>query len=212
MATRGGIDNAIVDRLSEDHQQVFVAVKAEFDTETLRFHSGTGDISIDSETYSGLGTLLNVSNVVDSTELKSEGITVSLAGMDDTVLNLALTEEYQNRLITVMMGYEMGGTNEVQGKIVLFKGRMQKMEIFDNPDGSTIQVTAENRLIDLERPSNLRFTKESQRYIDADDKCFDMVASLQDKEIVWGKSSSFGGSSVGRGTGINESGESRRIV
>ena len=104
MATRAGIDSAIVDRLSEDHQQVFIAVKAEFDTETLRFHSGTGDITLNSESYSGLGTLLNVSNVTDTTELKSEGITVSLAGMDATVLNKALTEQYQNRLITVFMG------------------------------------------------------------------------------------------------------------
>lgn len=207
MATRAGIDSAIVDRLSEDHQQVFIAVKAEFDTETLRFHSGTGDITLNSESYSGLGTLLNVSNVTDTTELKSEGITVSLAGMDATVLNKALTEQYQNRLITVFMGYESGGTNVVQGVIVLFKGRMQKMEIFDNPDGSTIQVQAENRLIDLQRPSNLRFTKESQRYIDSTDTCFNMVASLQDKEIVWGKSSSSGGGSSG---GQSSGGSSRR--
>ena len=169
MATRGGIDSSIIDRLSEDHQQVFLAIKAEFDTETLRFHSGTDDIVLNSETYSGLGNLINVSNISDSTELKSEGINVTLAGMDATVVNLALNEEYQNRLITIFMGYESGGTNVVQGVIVLFKGRMQKMEIFDNPEGSTIQLTAENRLIDLQRPSNLRFTKESQTYIDSTD-------------------------------------------
>ena len=210
MANRGGLDDSIIEALGKDHQQMFVAVKAEFDTATLRFHTSEGDISIGGETYEGLGTLLSIENIKDSTELKSEGITVSLAGMDATVLDYALTENYQNRIITVLMGYSMGGTNEIMGTVVLFKGRMQKMTIHDDPAGSTIQVNAENRLIDLSRPSNMRFTRESQRYIDEDDTCFDSVASLQDKEIVWGKSSNVGGGGTGTGNSGHSPGQQMR--
>jgi len=67
------------------------------------------------------------------------------------------------------------------------------MTINDDPNGSTISVDAENRLIDLQRPSNLRYTKESQQYISDGDTCFDRVQSLQDKEIIWGRSSSNSG-------------------
>ena len=35
------------------------------------------------------------------------------------------------------------------------------LTINDTPDGSTITIDAENRLIDLDRPSNFRYTKES---------------------------------------------------
>jgi hypothetical protein len=200
MSNRGGIDSDIVKYLESDHQVLFLAVKAEFDTDTLYVWSGDYDLSLDGNTYTGAGTLLSISNIEDTLELKSSGLSVALAGMDSTVLDLALTENYQNRFITVYLGYLSGGTDTVAGTMTLFKGRMQSMTINDDPNGSTISVDAENRLIDLQRPSNLRYTKESQQGISAGDTCFDRVQSLQDKEIIWGRSSSnSGGGGSNRG-------------
>ena len=207
MSNRGGIDSTISDYLAADHQLLFLAVKAEFDTETIRVWTGDYDLSISGDSYTGVGTLLNISNIEDTLELKSSGLSVALAGMDATVLNLALTENYQNRFITVFLGYLSGGTDTVVGKMTLFKGRMQSMAINDDPSGSTITIDAENRLIDLERPSNLRYTKESQKFIDSTDTCFNRVASLQDKEIIWGRSSSNTGGGGGGGGGIGRNKE-----
>ena len=121
--------------------------------------------------------------------------------MDTTVVNYALTENYQNRPITIFMGYVMGGTNEVAGTLTLFKGRMTSLVINDTPEGSTVTIDAENRLVDLDRPSNLRYTKESQNFLHSGDTGFNRVASLQDKQIIWGKSSgSSGGGGAGGGT------------
>ena len=105
------------------------------------------------------------------------------------LLTMLLTENYQNRPITVFMGYVMGGTNEVAGTLTLFKGRMTSLVINDTPEGSTVTIDAENRLVDLDRPSNLRYTKESQNFLHSGDTGFNRVASLQDKQINWGKSS-----------------------
>ena len=189
MATRQGLDSSIVNRLGADEQAMFLAIKAEFDSGTIRLWTGTDDITISSETYTGAGQLLSISNVEENTDLKTSGLTVGITGMDTTVLNLALTENYQNRFITLFLGYVMGGTNEVAGTLVLFKGRMTTLTINDTSDGSTITIDAENRLIDLDRPSNFRYTKESQNFLHSGDTGFNRVASLQDKEIVWGKSS-----------------------
>ena len=197
MSNRGGIDSSITSYLEADHQVLFLAVKAEFDTETIRLWSGDYDLIIDGGTYTGVGTLLSISNIEDTLELKSSGLSVSLAGMDATVLDLALTENYQNRFFTVYLGYLSGSTDTTVGTMTLFKGRMQSMVINDDPNGSTITVDAENRLIDLQRPSNLRYTKESQQFIDSSDTCFNRVQSLQDKEIIWGRSSSNTGGSTG---------------
>jgi len=199
MSNRGGIDSDIVKYLESDHQVLFLAVKAEFDTDTLYVWSGDYDLSLDGNTYTGAGTLLSISNIEDTLELKSSGLSVALAGMDATVLDLALTENYQNRFITVYLGYLSGGTDTVAGTMTLFKGRMQSMTINDDPNGSTLSVDAENRLIDLLRPYNLRYTKESQQGISSGDTCFDRVQSLQDKEIIWGRSSSNSGGTGGGG-------------
>ena len=188
MATRQGLDSSIVNRLGADEQALFFAVKAEFDTDDILVWSGMDDLVIGSDTYTGAGTLLSVSNSEDNLELKSNGLVVALSGMDTTVVNYALTENYQNRPITIFMGYVMGGTNEVAGTLTLFKGRMTSLVINDTPEGSTVTIDAENRLVDLDRPSNLRYTKESQNFLHSGDTGFNRVASLQDKQINWGNS------------------------
>lgn len=204
MSNRAGINTSITDTLAEDHQNLFMAVKCDFDTETLRLWSGDGNLSVGGENYLGVGTLLQVSPVEDNLELTSTGVSVSLAGMDSTVLNLALTENYQNRFITIFLGFLLDGSEVVIGTMTVFKGRIQSMTINDDPNGSIITLDAENRLIDLERPSNLRYTKESQKFIDSSDSCFNRVQSLADKEIIWGSTSSNTGS--GSGTGGRGSG------
>ena len=86
--------------------------------------------------------------------------------------------------------------------IVLFKGRMTTLSVTDTPQGSNININAENRLIDLDRPSNFRYTKESQKFIDSSDSCFNRVQAMADREIIWGRSSTNTGSgSGGRGSG-----------
>ena len=197
MATRQGLDSSITNRLGADEQALFFAVKAEFDTDDIRVWSGVDDLTISSETYTGAGTLLSVSNSEDNTELKSNGIVVALSGMDTTVVNYALTESYQNRPITIFMGYVMGGTNEVAGTLTLFKGRMTSLVINDTPEGSTVTIDAENRLVDLDRPSNLRYTKESQNFLFSGDTGFNRVASIQDKQINWGKAGMSGSGGAG---------------
>ena len=187
MATRAGIDSAITSRLGQDHKELFFAVKAEFDTDDILVWTGNDDLVINSETYTGAGSLLSISSVEDTLDLKPTGISIALSGMDADVLNMALTENYQNRDISVFMGFLMGGSNEVAGVLKVFAGRMMSLDVSDSLDGAVVGITAENRLIDLERPSNLRYTAESQKFIDSGDTSLNRVQQLQDKQIAWGQ-------------------------
>ena len=105
MASRTGIDSAITNRLGADHQELFFAVKAEFDTDDIRMWTGKDDLTISSETYTGAGGLLSIGGIEDVRDLKSSGLQIGLSGMDSTVLDYALTENYQNRFLTLFMGY-----------------------------------------------------------------------------------------------------------
>ena len=200
MATRPGVDTAITSRLGQDHQELFFAVKAEFDSDDILVWTGIDDLTINSETYTGAGTLLSISDIEDTLDMKATGISVALSGMDPDVLDAALTENYQNRDISVFMGFLMGGSNEVAGVLKVFAGRMVSLEIEDTIDGATVNVTCENRLIDLERPSNLRYTSESQQFIDSSDTGLNRVQQLQDKQLAWGQKSD---NRHTRGAGIN---------
>lgn len=188
MATRQGIDSSIINRFDDEHVFMFFAVKAEFDTSDIRVHTSAGNLSIDGEDYEGAGTLLTIGPMEDDSDLSSSGVTVVLSGMTPDVLTYSLTENYQNRPITIFQGFLHGGGESVAGKMIIFKGRMQNIRFSDDPNGTaSVVVSAENRLIDLKRPSNLRYTKESQEFVSSGDTGFNRVQSLVDKKIVWGQ-------------------------
>ena len=200
MATRQGIDTAISNRLGADEQTMFFAVKAEFDTDDILVWTGNDDLVINSETYTGAGDLLGITDIEDTLEIKSTNCSFTLSGMDETVLNLALSEDIQNRKIFLFMGYLSGGGNVSAGEITLFSGRMTNLSINDDPDGMTIIINAENRLVDLNRPCNLRYTLASQQIINSTDTGFKYVMALQDKQIDWGRPSNDDTSNSGGGT------------
>ena len=201
MATRQGIDSSIVNALSEENVSPFIAVKGFFDSGNVLVWSGIDDITIDSETYTGAGTLLAVSGFEESKEMRTNGVTVSLSGMDETVLSYALSENFQNRKLIVHFGFLDGGTNEVKGVMNAFTGRMTSMNISDDTTGSTVTINAENRLIDLEKASMLRYNKESQKFVagGTTDTAFNRVQKLADQEILWGRTSSTSGGVGGGG-------------
>ena len=131
MASRQGIDSATITQLTADVNEPFLAVKAEFETDDIRVWTGVDDITINSETYTGAGTLLNISKIEETNEVSSNGVSIGLSYMDDTVLNYALTETYQFRPVTIFMGFTTGGSNNVKGYLTIFKGRMINMSILD---------------------------------------------------------------------------------
>ena len=170
---------------SAEQSELFLATELKFDTSTIRIWTGLGDITIGGNTYTGAGSLLSISAIEDDTDLASKGLAMSLSGMDETVLSYALNENYQNRLVTVYMGFLSGG-NESASEFVIFKGRISNLSVADDPSGNIITLQAENRLIDLSRPSNLRYTSESQKHLFSGDLGLDFVANLQEAEFNWG--------------------------
>jgi hypothetical protein len=72
---------------------------------------------------------------------------------------------------------------------------MDEMNIQENPESSTISLSVENKLVDLQRAKTTRYTSEFQKkkYRDAfpsrsnEDKAFDFINDLQGKPLNWGK-------------------------
>ena len=63
------------------------------------------------------------------------------------------------------------------------------MTVQESVETAVITVSVENRLIDLEKPRVRRYTPEDQKIdlpFNVRDNGFDEVASVQNKEIIWG--------------------------
>jgi hypothetical protein len=163
---------------------VFLAVEMEFDSGTERFWNGYGTVTIGGEEYYGAGDILGFSAVEEVSEIAARGVSITLSGLNTSMISAALQENYQNRPLTVYYGVIESG---VYSTATLFKGRMDTMNIVESGETSTVEITAENRLIDLERARTYRYTSEDQKALYPNDLGLDFVADLQDKTVNWGR-------------------------
>ena len=161
----------------------FMAVELIFDSGPLRVWNGYGNLTVDGETYVGGGTLISVSAIEETAEIGAKGVSMMLTGVSSSILATALAENYQYRIANIYVGTINGNT---VSSYKVFSGRMDVMTIGEQGDNCTIDLTAESRLIDLERPRLRRWTSEDQKALDPDDKGFEFVNSLQEATIKWG--------------------------
>ena len=180
------IPTALVTALTQDAIQPFHAVEMNFDAGSIRLWTGYGNRTIEGNTYLGVGTLMGIAGIEEASDMSAKGITISLAASDPAIISLALTEPYQGRVANVYFGINPEAAQSNLTKI--FSGYMDQMNIAEDADTATIELSIENKLIDLERPRTARFTSAYQKSVFPGDLGLDFVEDLQDKEIVWGRS------------------------
>lgn len=177
-------------------------VRMVFDSSQLNIWSGVGDISFDSVTYTGLGDLLSISDIKETSDISATGINVSLSGVKSSLIAIAKDQEYQGRELTVRLGAFNESGSLIADPVIIFSGFMDTMTIAEAGTYSTISIAVENKLVAFERSKVRRYTAEDQKIDHPTDKGFEFVTSIVQKEIIWGRpTGSAGGSSGGSGTG-----------
>lgn len=202
------LSTATIDSLSDDVVYPFFAVELQFDDNTVRMWTGQGTLVLpDTTQWVGLGQLLDISSIEETSEMAVKGATISLSGIPSNLLSLALSTAYQGRVAKIYFGtlsrgsvlqesgsyilLQDGGRIDIQtgerGFNELFSGYMDQMNIEEGGDTSTIEMAVENRLIDLERARVARYTSGYQKSVYPNDLGMDFIEDLQDKKIPWGR-------------------------
>jgi hypothetical protein len=179
------LTTAVQNELAASELQPFFAIKLAFDSGDVKLWTGYGDITIASETYLGGGQLLSISPIEETVEIAARGVNLALNGINSSLVSVALSESYQGRSAKVYLGVISSGA-VVADPYLVFDGRMDVMTIEDAGDTANISLSAESRLIDLERARVRRYTNNDQQNQFAGDTSLRFVADLQDKEIAWG--------------------------
>jgi len=204
------LTDGILSVLSAAEIQPFFAVELFFDTTSLRMWTGLGDLVIEGTVYTGTGQLLQLSEISETAEIAATGANLTLSGIPSELLSLALSEPYQGRLCKIYFGAidanrvylvdEAGdyilaedtsridiGAGDPDGIVEVFSGYMDQMNIEEGPETSTIAMSVESKLIDLERSRIRRYTDQSQKARYPNDRGFEFVEDLQDKQFNWGR-------------------------
>lgn len=186
----------------------FLAVDLQFDSGNVRAWTGLGTLSVGGVDYVGTATIMSISPIEETVEIAARGAQFVLTGVPSDLVSLALSEPYQGRIAKIYFGIlsvperlltEAGAIITTENLlpidisngdktelIEIFSGFMDVMQIADEPETATITMSAENRLISLERPKVRRFTSQDQKRDYPADLGFDFVNDLQDKEVKWG--------------------------
>tara|TARA_Y100000004_G_scaffold192202_1_gene252352 strand:- start:21 stop:578 length:558 start_codon:yes stop_codon:yes gene_type:complete len=165
----------------------FLAINLAFDGGNFLAWTGYGNITFDSTTFVGAGDFLSVSPIKESSEVQANGIDITLSGVPSSLISSALNETYQGRSCKLYLGVLDSSNAVVSDPYVLFSGRMDLMNIDDSGEKANISVTAESRLIDLDRTRERRYTSEDQKIDFPNDQGLEFITDLQDKEIIWGR-------------------------
>lgn len=81
---------ALLAQIIANQLRPVVFYEGTFNSGTLRLWSGLTDISWNDVTWRGAGDLLSVSEVSESAEIRADGLTLSLSGLNDDIISAAL--------------------------------------------------------------------------------------------------------------------------
>jgi hypothetical protein len=165
----------------------FVLLQGKFVSGYVNLWTGLGQLSWNGVTWQGLGSLIAISPIGETTELQASGVSISLSGIPSDLLGAALTECKQGYPVTLWLGFMTDTGAVVADPAVAHSGRMDTVEVNEGGDTSTITITVENRLIDLQRARSSNYTDEEQQRLYPGDKGFQFVAGVQSWNGAWGK-------------------------
>lgn len=148
--------------------------------------SGTGG-ALQNFTFTGAGTLGTLDKVPETSDGSSQGVKLTLTGIPLTLIALAVEELYQGGLAQIWLGcFDINTNLIVITPYLIFAGSMDVMAVTDGTKSATISLSCENRLIELDRPRERRYSDFDQQIDYPGDTGLQYVNSLQDLQIYWG--------------------------
>lgn len=182
------------------------------DGDTLYLWTGDRDISWNGQTWTGMGLIIGALVIPESSQIRADGVNLVLSGIPSDLLSAALTELRQGKPVKIYFGAMNVDGTVVADPYASFIGRADQVTIQDSGSTGTIQLSVENRLIDLQRPRQRRYEPEDQKAEYPDDLGFDFVPELQAINLSYGTPGSVVPQSSAGGGTVGDSGNDRMVT
>jgi len=184
-------------------------VEVGYDSGTVRVHDGIGNLVVSelllteggepldaengdnlttenaAQTFLGIGDFGGIESVEENIEVVARQVTLTCSGLDSTWVTPALSEDYQNRTVTVYLGFFSRDTGTLIGSPeVIWEGRINQQTITLSKGEATLSMTCEHRL--RREPRIARYTNADQQIIHPGDRFFDLTHTIEGFVNRWG--------------------------
>jgi len=148
--------------------------------------TGVGNFVMGGNTYLGVGSLGKIGVVAETDDLNAQGTTVTLSGIDTTLLQDCISEIQLGAPASIAIGLLTPTGQLIGSPYTIFAGQVDAPTITVGGDSLSITLALENRMVDLSRPSLRRYTSADQRLYYPTDSGFAFVEQLNDLALNWG--------------------------
>ncbi len=146
----------------------------------------TSSISGSSRTYTSSGHILGISNVQESSEPIKNSLNLSLSGVDQSYISIALNENIINDTVQIYRGFLDSSNALIGDPFLLYDGFINQYSIEDDTNTAGIGLEITSHWGNFEKVSGRRSSDVSQQRHFASDKGFEFSA-LTVQDIRWGR-------------------------
>lgn len=156
-----------------------------FRSQTVNLWTGVGTLPVNGTDYLGVGDLGQISPITEGTDVQAYGLMLTLSGIDPLLLGEALTDIQLGAPASVSLAFLDQATGTVLGSpYPLFVGSVDQPSVTVGMETISISLALENKLSDLMRPSNRRYTSADQESFFPGDTIFFAVEYLNDSALL----------------------------
>jgi hypothetical protein len=156
-----------------------------FVSQTTYVWSGVGTLVWNGNSYLGVGSLGKLGAIVEGVDVKADGTTVELSGIDPVYQSNCLADIQIGAPAMVWFGLMQNGA-VVGTPYLVFSGAVDQPTFQIGGETISIQLALENKMSNLARPSMRRYTSADQRLYYPTDIAFGWVEQLNDLALNWG--------------------------
>lgn len=172
--------------IQADRVRPIFLISAEFADGVLYLWSGLGDLVWNGVTWTGAGSLMQIGPLPETSSLQAQGLTLSLSGIPNYLMEKVMTEIRHGKPASVWFGLMDDDGTMVADPYPSFSGRIDAGQIRDDGKESKISISVESCLIDFSRSRERRYTHEDQQIDFAGDLGFEYVPQVQQWVGTWG--------------------------
>lgn len=158
-----------------------------------RYVTAGADMVWNSYTWKGIGDVVQIEPIVESSAVESTAVRFTLAGVASSRISQALSTQSQGKRATLWLGVLNPNANPIaliDTPVVEFEGLLDAPAIGETPDDegvvtTTVSITAESRMASLLGAAVRRYTNEDQLKFAPGDTFFKFAAEMAERLIIF---------------------------
>jgi hypothetical protein len=195
------LTTAFKNAIASQHLNPRFFIEVELAATTIRYWTGSRDITVASQTWEGNGYLNGIGEVTLTRRIENQGLEIELAGELEVLVSMAMQSTMQNKGAYIYLGFLDSSGAVISDLSPYFIGIFDNAEIEDNPNGAKIKMQFQNLMIEDDGENELRYTHQTQIALFSGDLGFEYVEQLEDFRGYWGKQTTDGSKKPGKGGG-----------